>query len=62
MEYRGGVFWLFFLWPCEGAMMAEKGKEVASCSGKKLSTSGGYFDSQLKLVDELGAVILASPA
>jgi hypothetical protein len=44
-------------------MMAERGKEVANCSGKKLSTSGGYFDSQLKLVDELGAVIfLASPA
>ena len=44
---EGIVFWLFFLWPCEGGIPHdERGKEVATCSGKKLSSSGCYFDSR----------------
>lgn len=30
--------------------------------GDDLFSSGGYFDSRLKLVDDLWAVTLASPA
>ena len=45
--------------PLHDGREGKRGGKLFS-SGKKLSTSGGYFDSQLKLVDELGAVIFVA--